>query len=211
MKEKYANFYWSLGFHKLILGIELRMIRHSKTADTVDREYVEGTTNVIHALALAAGLTILWFLSSGYFIPLILGLGAASIVGVVWIAHRMDVIDHESHPVHMAPKGMLYFPWLMWEIVKANMDVAMAIIRPEMAIRPKLMKVKATQRSDTGRVTYANSITLTPGTVTVFVDGDTFDVHALTKGSAEGLATGDMDRRVTALEGHVERGTEGVG
>ncbi len=166
---------------------------------------------MIHTLALAAGLILLWLFSSGYFITLILGLGAASIVVVVWLAHRMDVIDRESHPIHMAPKGMLYFPWLMWEIVKANIDVALAILKGSGAVAPKTMRVKASQRSDIGRVTYANSITLTPGTVTLFVDGDTFVVHALTKGSASGLETGDMDRRVTALEGHVERGTEGVG
>ena len=95
--------------------------------------------------------------------------------------------------------------------VKANVDVALAIIRGNNAIAPKTMQVKASQRSDVGRVTYANSVTLTPGTVTVDMDGDMFLVHALTKGSAAGLETGDMDKRVTALEGHVERGTEGVG
>lgn len=166
---------------------------------------------MIHTLALAAGLILLWLLSSGFFVPLILSLGAASIVAVIWLAHRMDVVDNESHPLHMAPKGLLYFPWLMWEIVKSNIDVAAAIIRGSDAIAPKTMRVKASQQSDVGRVTYANSITLTPGTVTLFVDDDTFVVHALTKGSAEGLETGDMDRRVSALEGHVERGTEGVG
>ena len=164
-----------------------------------------------HTLALAAGLILLWFFLSGYFLTLIVALGITSIALVIWLAHRMDVVDHESHPVHMAVRGLVYFPWLIWEVVKANVDVALAIIRGNNAIAPKTMQVKASQRSDVGRVTYANSITLTPGTVTVDVDGDMFLVHALTKGSAAGLETGDMDKRVTALEGHVERGTEGVG
>ena len=166
---------------------------------------------MIHTLALTTGLVLLWLLLSGYFLALILALGIASIVLVVWIAHRMDVVDHESHPIHMAFKGLIYFPWLMWEIVKANIDVALAIIKGKNAIAPKTMRVTASQRSDVGLVTYANSITLTPGTVTVYVDGDMFLVHALTNGSADGLETGDMDKRVTALEGYVERGTEGVG
>lgn len=166
---------------------------------------------MIHTLVLAAGLVLLWLLLSGYFLTLIIALGVASVVLVVWIAHRMDVVDHESHPVHMGVKGMVYFPWLVWEIVKANVDVALAILKGSRAIAPKTMRVKASQRSDVGRVTYANSITLTPGTVTLYVDGDAFLVHALTAGSAAGLETGDMDKRVTALEGHVERGTEGVG
>ena len=166
---------------------------------------------MIHTLALTAGLVLLWLLLSGYFLALILALGIASIVLVVWIAHRMDVVDHESHPIHMAAKGLIYFPWLMCEIVKANIDVALAILRGNNVIAPKTFRVTASQRSDVGRVTYANSITLTPGTVTVYVDGEMFLVHALTKGSADGLETGDMDKRVTALEGYVERGTEGVG
>jgi len=166
---------------------------------------------MIHGLALATGLTVLWFLASGYLLPLILGLGAVSIVFVIWIAHRMDVVDHESHPLHMAPKGVLYFPWLLWEIVKANWDVAKAIVKGGDAIQPRVLTVTASQVSDVGRVTYANSITLTPGTVTIGVDDHIFEVHSLTPGSAEGLQTGDMDRRVTALEGPVKPGTEGVG
>ena len=166
---------------------------------------------MIHTIALAVGLVLLWLLLSGYFFTLIIALGIASIALVLWLAHRMDVVDHESHPVHMGVKGLVYFPWLMWEVVKANVDVAFAILGGNEAIAPRMMKVTASQRSDVGRVTYANSITLTPGTVTVYVDGNVFLIHALTEASAEGLETGDMDTRVKALEGHVERGTEGVG
>ena len=162
-------------------------------------------------LALALGLMLLWLFSSGYFLILIIALGIASILLVIWLAHRMDVVDHESHPVHMALKGLTYFPWLIVEIIKANFDVAIAIVRGNKAIAPSTIQVNASQRSDVGRVTYANSITLTPGTVTVYVDGNTFLVHALTRNSAEGLQTGDMDARVTKLEGAVKRGTEGVG
>ncbi len=166
---------------------------------------------MLHLLALAVGMTVLWFLLSGYMLPLILSLGAVSIAGVVWLAHRMDVIDHESHPVHMAPKGAGYYVWLMWEIVKANIDVTMAILRGPSALQPKVFKLKASQVSDVGRVAYANSITLTPGTVTIFVDDDEFTVHSLTPVAKEGLETGDMDRRVSELEGYVAPGTEGAG
>ena len=162
-------------------------------------------------LALAVGLILLWLFSSGFFITLIIALGIASVGLVVWLAHRMDVVDHESHPVHMGIKGFTYFPWLVLEVIKSNWDVALAILKGNNAISPKILRIRASQRSDVGRVTYANSITLTPGTVTMYVDKDTFLVHALTRGSAEGLKTGEMDRRVTNLEGHVEQGTEGVG
>lgn len=138
-------------------------------------------------------------------------LGAVSIIGVLWLAHRMDVIDHESHPVHMAPLGATYYPWLLWEIVKANVDVVKVILKGPSAVKPQVFKLKASQVSDVGRVTYANSITLTPGTVTIFAEGDEFTVHALTAGGREDLEAGEMDRRVAALEGYVAPGTEGAG
>ena len=125
-------------------------------------------------LALVAGLVLLWLFSSGFFIPLIIALGIASVGLVVWLAHRMDVVDHESHPVHMGIKGFSYFPWLVLEVIKSNWDVALAILKGNNAISPKILRITASQRSDVGRVTYANSITLTPGTVTMFVDKDTF-------------------------------------
>ena len=162
-------------------------------------------------LALTLGLILLWLLSSGYFLILIIALGIASISLVVWLAHRMDVVDHESHPVHMALRGLTYFPWLIVEIIKSNLDVAIAIVQGAKAIAPSTIQITASQRSDVGRVTYANSITLTPGTVTMHVDGTIFLVHALTRNSAKGLQTGEMDARVTRLEGPVKIGTEGVG
>lgn len=155
---------------------------------------------MLHAASLAVILAIIWWLLSGFFVPLILALGAGSIVFVVWIAGRMDAVDHESHPIHLAVRGISYFPWLMWEIVKANYDVAKAIVSGNGAIRPRLMIIKATQTSEVGRVTYANSITLTPGTVTIGMQDDVLTIHSLTAGSYDGLETGDMDRRVTAME-----------
>ena len=155
---------------------------------------------MLHAVSLAVVLAIVWWLLSGYVIPLILALGAGSILFVVWIAHRMDAVDHESHPIHLAVRGVAYFPWLLWEIVKANFDVAKAIVVGGDAIRARLLVVKATQPSEVGRVTFANSITLTPGTVTIGAEDDVLTIHSLTPGSYEGLETGDMDRRVTAME-----------
>ncbi len=157
---------------------------------------------MLHALSMGAALAILWALLSGMFEPLLLGLGLASIVVTVWIAHRMDVVDHEGHPIHMGPRAVIYFPWLIWEIVKSNWDVAKIILSPKMKIQPHIFKTKASQLSDVGRTTYANSITLTPGTVTITMDNDgSFEIHALTDAAREGVESGDMDRRCTAMEG----------
>ena len=83
----------------------------------------------------------------------------------------------------------------------ANLDVAKRIIDPKLPISPTLITLKPSQRGDLGRVIYANSITLTPGTVTTNLSGDTLEVHALTQEAADSLRKGDMDRRVARLEG----------
>jgi len=149
-------------------------------------------------------------LLSGMFEPLLLGLGVASVIVTVWIAHHMDVVDHEGHPVHMGPRALVYFPWLALEIIKSNLDVAKIILSPKMKIQPQIFKVKASQLSDVGRTTYANSITLTPGTVTIAMEegqGD-FEIHALTDAAREGVETGEMDRRCTAMEGMTQADAE---
>ncbi|WP_139134819.1 Na+/H+ antiporter subunit E [Magnetovibrio blakemorei] len=157
---------------------------------------------MLHAFSLGAALMVVWGLLSGMPEPLLMGLGVASVVLTVWIAHRMDVVDHEGHPIHLGPRALVYFPWLIVEIIKANWDVAKIILSPKMDIHPHIFKTKASQKSDVGLTTYANSITLTPGTVTITMDDDgIFEVHALTYGAREGIETLDMDRRCTAMEG----------
>ena len=140
-----------------------------------------------------------WLLLSGHYTPLITSFGVASCLFSALIAYRMDVIDHESHPLHLGPRIVFYWGWLLVEIYKANLDVAKCILFPRKHLRPSIFTVKATQKSDLGKVIYANSITLTPGTVTVDLDDNMVMVHALTEGSAEGVKSGDMDRRVTTV------------
>jgi multicomponent Na+:H+ antiporter subunit E len=139
---------------------------------------------------------------SGIFEPLILILGVFSCALVVAIAVRMDVIDHEAVPVHLTFKVLMYWPWLLWEIVKANIDVTKRVLGFA-DISPTMVRIKATQKTDLGIVIFANSITLTPGTISIDVDEEGYIlVHALSRDGTEGLEGGDMDRRVTELEGH---------
>ena len=142
-----------------------------------------------------------WLLWSGHYNTLLISFGVGSSVFVALIARRMYLTDAEGHPVHLLLRLTTYVPWLVWAIVKSNIDIAVRILNPRLPISPRVIKVKASQKTDLGRVIYANSITLTPGTVTVDVEGDELTVHALTRGTAEDLETGDMDRRVTATEG----------
>ena len=157
---------------------------------------------MLHAISLGLVLFGLWLLLSGYFVTLLLALGVASVAIIVWIAHKMDVIDHEGHPIHLTQRVLLYWPWLIKEIVMANLHVARAIVSRDMPVLLSVLKVRSTQKTELGQVFFANSITLTPGTVTIKVDKDILTVHALTRGTADDLKSGEMDRRVTQLEAH---------
>jgi multicomponent Na+:H+ antiporter subunit E len=156
---------------------------------------------VLRSLSLGIVLAGLWLLLSGHYGALLLTLGIVSVIFVTFIAHRMDVVDHEGHPIHLGWRASNYFLWLGWEIFKANIDVARIILDPKLPISPTLVRVPSTQKTALGHVIYANSITLTPGTVTMDIVNGELDVHALTRGAADELETGRMDRRATLMEG----------
>jgi len=156
---------------------------------------------VKYPLYLALVLFGVWMLWSGHTEPLLISLGVVSTVSVVAVCRRMGLIDEETVPLRLPLRAPIFLPWLLWQVVKANVDVARRILDPRLPIRPELIRVRAGQRDDLGRAIYANSITLTPGTVSVGVEEDEIVVHALTREAAEGLETGEMDRRVTDFEG----------
>ena len=144
-----------------------------------------------------------WLLWSGHYTlehSLVLAMGVLSCAFVVYLSGRLDIADEEGHPIHLAWHLVLYIPWLLWAIVKANIDVAKRILRPQLPIAPRVVRVKGTQKTDLCRVIFANSITLTPGTVSVNLDEEDIVVHALTEEAADDVQSGEMDRRVTALE-----------
>jgi multicomponent Na+:H+ antiporter subunit E len=157
---------------------------------------------VRHAAALFFLLLALWLFNSGHYTVLITGFGVASCLLVVLLARRMGVVDDEALPIHLLPRLPRYLPWIVKEVVKANLDVARRILTPgTRALSPRLFDAPTSQHSDLGRVIYANSITLTPGTVSIRVHGTRITVHAIAEEVADSLLEGEMDRRVTRLEG----------
>ena len=158
----------------------------------------------MHTLSMTASLILFWLMISFDFGTLNLVLGIASALLVVLISSSMDVIDHESQPIHLTSRLPLYWGWLGRKIILSNVDVTRRIWSPGRTISPTLVRIKSSQKSSLGKVIYANSITLTPGTVTLSVEGDEILVHALTRKDAETLQQGEMDRRVTELEGQLE-------
>lgn len=150
---------------------------------------------------LAAVLAAVWFLLSGHTEPLILGFGAASVAFTAWLAHRLEIDDEEGVPTAIhTPAAIPYVAWLIGQVVVSNLDVARRIWRREPDISPRILAVTPTQQTTIGRVLYANSITLTPGTVSIRMYDGEIVVHALHQGTADDVAGGEMDRRVTTLE-----------
>jgi multicomponent Na+:H+ antiporter subunit E len=156
---------------------------------------------VLHTVSLFAMLAAVWLLLSGHYQPLVLAFGAASCSFVCFLARRFDGAERESRPLPLSWRLPAYWLWLLGEIVKANIDVARRVVDPKLPIDPRLVEVAATQRSDLARVIFANSITLTPGTISVDLGADHILVHALSREGAEALLEGTMDAKVTALEG----------
>lgn len=138
---------------------------------------------------------------SGHTSPLLLSLGLLSVTAVVACVSRLEVLDDEGVPVHLLPGLIRYVPWLIGQVIRSNLDVARRIVSPELPIHPSVVKVDATHHTEVGRVTYANSITLTPGTISLDVSAETIEVHALTEDAANDLMSGEMARRVQRAEG----------
>ena len=142
-----------------------------------------------------------WLLLSGHTSPLLLSLGLLSVPAVVACVSRLEVLDDEGVPVHLLPGLIRYVPWLIGQVIRSNLDVARRIVSPELPIHPSVVKVDATHHTEVGRVTYANSITLTPGTISLDVSAETIEVHALTEDAANDLMSGEMARQVQRAEG----------
>lgn len=153
-----------------------------------------------HIISLMIALSLLWLLNSGHYTPLILFLGAISVALVVYITLVIEIIDEETYPVHITLRLIPYWGWLFKELVLANIDVAKRVWIGKKAIYPVVKTLPVSQSTDMGKVIYANSITLTPGTITVDLAENELTVHSLTPAGMDALESGEMDRRVKEVE-----------
>ena len=144
-----------------------------------------------------------WLLLSGHYEALLIAYGVGSVLLSVAFARRLDIIDEESLPFRLMFGAVTFWPWLVVEIVKSAIDVTRIILNPKLPISPKLVRISAHQKGAVGITTYANSITLTPGTISAVVSEGRNEilVHALTEEGADALEEGGMDRRVSEFEG----------
>jgi multicomponent Na+:H+ antiporter subunit E len=169
--------------------------------------------SVLRSLSLFTLLMVFWFALSGRYHlwdpehakddAFFTGCGVASCLFVTWLAsRRMKIVDEEGHPVHLAWRGVSYALWLAWQIVLSNWDVFKRVWSPVLPIAPCIVKVPYATRTDFGTALYANSITLTPGTVTIDIDPEKREltIHCLTRGVADDLQAGGMQERVKRFE-----------
>ncbi len=159
------------------------------------------SSDMLRLISLFVSLYAFWILMSGYFTPFLLAAGFGSALAVAWLAHRMEIADREGHPAHLTLQAFVYLPWLVKEIWKAGIAVARIILDPKLPVSPTLVRFRPGQESTVGLVVHANSITLTPGTITVEADPQEFLVHGVTRDNAAGVVDSEMDRRVCRLEG----------
>ncbi|MGF1605313.1 MAG: Na+/H+ antiporter subunit E [Rhodothalassiaceae bacterium] len=153
---------------------------------------------MLRTLVLLIALAVTWLLWSGHYDPFLLTLGTISILLTLYLARRMALIDRSTMPIQLGFGIVTYWGWLLKEIAVSNYRVARAILSPDLRIQPKLHKVDALPSSTLGRVIFGNSITLTPGTVTLDMAGSELMVHALEDPGAQGFDA--MNRRVADLE-----------
>lgn len=143
-------------------------------------------------------LFVVWCLLSGHFTPFRLSLGLVSCVLALAVYSRAVALARLD-PLSFRPVAMLrYLAWLVLEVLKSNAEVIRAILTPE-RISPEFFDVSTGELGENARVVYANSITLTPGTVSTGINDRMIRVHALTRRSREGLLDDSMLNRVEAL------------
>lgn len=144
----------------------------------------------------ASLIFLFWFILSGHTEVLLISLGIVSTLISIFLSRRMNIIDHESYPFHLSLPLLRYFLFLGKEIIKSNIDVIKRILKPGCPISPQVIQLPAIKQTDLSKVVYANSITLTPGTVTLELTDKQIKVHALSKEGVEKLQTGRMARAV---------------
>lgn len=153
---------------------------------------------------LIISLTLFWLLLSGLWDnSLILGLGAASVALATWLAMRIERdYAFKDRGLSILMRQFTFWPWLFKELIWSNIDVLKCIWMPKRyPISPIIKQLKMQPESRIARTMYANSITLTPGTVAIEVRNNEVLVYSLLESAMDSLEAGEMGRRIHILEG----------
>ena len=158
---------------------------------------------MLRTVVVVVAFSVLWVLLSWHFEPLIVLCGAVSVAATVAIMRRLDLMDREGAPFELTLRVLVFIPWLVREIVMANLQMACVVLSPRLRIQAHLIRVPASQRTPVGHAIHANTITITPGTISLDVRDGTILVHALTEAAASEDGSGDIDRKISWVEGRL--------
>ena len=172
----------------------MKQASHKDTAPT-------GAERVRAYLMFIALLVSAWVLWSGMFKPLLLVLGAFSCALAGYIAVRMGYFDTRVFALRFSFRLFGFWAWLLREIVKSSLEVSRVVLARKLRLSTRVIEIDASRLSPVDQVVLGNSITLTPGTLTLAVSDGRILVHALTADGARALEDGEMLRRVAAIHG----------
>lgn len=180
-------------------GLCLRFFEHQQRFMGSPDLHTPRVSRAASMLIMFALLAATWLVWSGFFKSLLLFLGLVSSVACLWLTLRMRLFDDYlfSLPGGMGLLG--YWVWLAKEVIKSSLSVSKIVLSPSMPISPRVARIRAGSDHPYEQVLFANSITLTPGTLTMDLDNGMVTVHSLTEDGMRDLLSGEMDRRVTAL------------
>lgn len=173
----------------------------------LNNKNIVGST-LVHKLAMFVVLFGFWMVLSGRTETKFIVYGLITAIVTTWVTYPLLLVPNKEGSKKYfvfgvsIPKFIMYFFWLMWQLVLANIDVLLATTAQELDIDPKVVRFYFRADNPMASVVLANSITLTPGTVTINVTDDgLYEIHALTRGAAAGVLDGSMQKKVAALYG----------
>ena len=142
----------------------------------------------------------MWFLLSGHYSLILIIFGLISVFFILLCTKRLGIIDKESLPIALIPGLLKYSPWLLGQIIQSGIKVSIRIISPKLPINPSVIRVQVVQDQVMTKVAFANSITLTPGTVSLELTDKYIEVHALSKEDSDTLLNGKMSNNISKIE-----------
>lgn len=163
---------------------------------------------MLNFLATASTMFVTWFILSGQINAILLTIGVVSSLFVAYWSHDL-LVERVTIGAYLGRVFRLvyYLPWLFWQIVLSNIHVIHLILRPQ-NLDPGILRFKNELKTELGIVILANSITLTPGTVTIEANHQEYVVHYISKQTAEGLLSGEMQARVKWIESGIKEANQ---
>ena len=161
----------------------------------------QGQTTVLQLVLLTIVLAITWLGLSGFFKPLLLSLGAVSVVITLIFAVRIKFFDHVLGMTQMGWRLPAYWFWLLTEIIKSAIQVARIVLSPKLPMNHRLVRITSDTDEELPRVILGNSITLSPGTITIDIDEREVLVHCISEEGAQDMERGELLRRIRKVRG----------